>query len=211
MKKNRLSIILLILGLLIFVYPFISKFINHKNLSNVVIEYKKQIENEDKEKIDEQKKKYEKYNEQLLNNSTSNVNLLKPGKLLGYIEINKINVKLPIYEGTEDKTLLKGIGHLEKSMLPSRKYFYHSIFVGHTGITHMKIFDDLPKLKIGDEFSVTTLNETFCYKIYKTKKVLPNETKDLKVQDGKRLVTLVTCVPKYINSHRLLVMGESVN
>ena len=73
MKKNRLSIVLLILGLLIFVYPFISKFINHKNFSDVVIEYKKQIENEDKEEIDEQKKEYEKYNEQLLNNSISNV------------------------------------------------------------------------------------------------------------------------------------------
>ena len=96
-------------------------------------------------------------------------------------------------------------------MLPSGKYFYHSIFVGHTGITNKKIFDDLPKLKIGDEFSVTILNETFGYKIYKIKKVQPNETKDLKVQEGKKLVTLVTCVPKYINSHRLLVMGENVN
>ena len=90
MKKNRSSAILLILGLLIFVYPFISKSINQKNLSNVVIEYKKQIENEDKERIDKQKKEYEKYNEQLIKNSISKINLLESGKLLGYIEINKI-------------------------------------------------------------------------------------------------------------------------
>ena len=193
---------------MVFIYPFVSKLINQKNLSNVVIEYKKQIENEDKEKIEEQKKEYEKYNEKLLNESISNVNLLKSGKLLGYIEINKINLKLPIYEGTEDKILLKGVGHLEKSMLPSKKYFYHSIFVGHTGITSKKIFDDLPELKVGDKFCVTILNEAFCYKIYNIKKVLPNETKDLKIQEGKKIVTLVTCIPKYINSHRLLVMGE---
>jgi len=117
---------------------------------------------------------------------------------------------LPIYEGTADKTLNKGIGHLEKTSLPTNNYAYHSVLVGHTGISTKKFFDDLSNLNIGDEFVVTILNESFKYKIYEIKKVLPNQTKDLKVQENRKLVTLVTCTPKFVNSHRLLVMGEAI-
>lgn len=207
MKKNKLSVIFLILGILIILYPFISKILNQNNLNSVVSDYKQQIQKEDKEKIDKQKQEYDNYNKSLINNYK--VDLLESGKLLGYIEINKINVNLPIYEGTDDKTLLKGIGHLEKTSLPTTNYAYHAIFVGHTGITSKKIFDDLPKLEIGDEFSVIILNERFNFRIYNIKKVLPNQTKDLKIKEDKKIVTLVTCIPKYVNSHRLLIMGEN--
>ena len=173
----------------------------------MISDYKQQIQKENKEKIDKQKQEYDNYNKSLISNY--NAELLNPGKLLGYIEINKINVNLPIYEGTDDKILLKGVGHLEKTSLPTKKYAYHSVFVGHTGITSKKIFDDLPKLEIGDEFSVIILNERFNYRIYNIKKVLPNQTKDLKIKDDKKIVTLVTCIPKYVNSHRLLIMGEN--
>ena len=207
MKKNKLSMIFLILGVLIVLYPFISKILNQNNLNSVVSDYKQQIQKEDKLEIDKQKQEYDNYNKSLLKNY--NVNLLSPGKLLGYIEINKINVNLPIYEGTDDKTLLKGVGHLEKTSLPTRNYAYHSVFVGHTGITSKKIFDALPKLEIGDEFSVIILNETFNFRIYNIKKVLPNQTNDLKIKEDKKIVTLVTCIPKYVNSHRLLIIGEN--
>ena len=72
-----------------------------------------------------------------------------------------------------------------------------------------KIFDDLPKLEIGDEFSVIILNETFNFRIYNIKKVIPNQTNDLKIKEDKKIVTLVTCIPKYVNSHRLLIIGEN--
>ena len=200
MKKNKISVIFLTLGILIILYPFISKILNQNSLNSVVLDYKQQIQKEDKQE-------YDNYNKSLISNYK--VELLNPGKLLGYIEINKINVNLPIYEGTDDKTLLKGVGHLEKTSLPTKNYAYHSVFVGHTGITSKKIFDDLPKLEIGDEFSVIILNERFNFRVYDIKKVLPNQTNDLKIKDNKKIVTLVTCIPKYVNSHRLLIMGEN--
>ena len=207
MKKNKLGVFFLGVGILIILYPFISKILNQKNLNSVISDYKQQIQKEDRKKLDKQKQEYNNYNKSLISNYK--VDLSEPGKLLGYIEINKINANLPIYEGTDDKTLLKGVGHLEKTSLPTKNYAYHSVFVGHTGITSKKIFDDLPKLEIGDEFSVIILNETFNFKIYNIKKVLPNQTKDLKIKEDKKIVTLVTCVPKYVNSHRLLIMGEN--
>ena len=207
MKKNKLSVIFLTLGILIILYPFISKILNQNSLNSVISDYKQQIQKEDKEEIKKQKQEYDNYNKSLISNYKAE--LLNPGKILGYIEINKINVNLPIYEGTDDKTLLKGVGHLEKTSLPTKNYAYHAIFVGHTGITSKKIFDDLPKLEIGDEFSVIILNERFNFRIYNIKKVLPNQTKDLKIKDDKKIVTLVTCIPKYVNSHRLLIMGEN--
>ena len=136
--------------------------------------------------------------------------MLKEGELLGFVKIEKINVCLPIYEGTNNKVLLKGTGHLENTGMPTKKGEYHSVIVGHTGLTAKKIFDDLPKLNIGDEFNITILNDTFKYKIYSIEKVLPNETENLKTQKGKQLVTLVTCTPKFINSHRLLVKGKII-
>ena len=207
-KKNKMSIILLIFGIIIFFYPLISKFIYQKNLTYTIDSYIEKINDMEKKEIDKQKNEYEKYNKMLLDESLEKVDLLKIGEILGYIQIDKINVYLPIYEGTDDNTLHKGIGHLEKSSLPTKKYSYHSILVGHTGISTRKFFDDLPNLKVGDDFVVTILNEKFKYKIYEIKKVLPHQTKDLKIQENRKLVTLVTCTPKFVNSHRLLVMGK---
>lgn len=209
-KKNRKSIILLILGFLIFFYPLISKFIYQRNLSYTIDNYIEKINEMDETEVNKKKDEYEKLNELLSKENTEKIDLLKKGEILGYIQIEKINVYLPIYEGTDDKTLNKGIGHLEKTSLPIKNYAYHSVFVGHTGISTKKFFDDLPSMKIGDEFIVTILNESFKYKIYEIKKVLPNQTKDLRVLENRKLVTLVTCTPKFVNSHRLLVMGEIV-
>ncbi len=209
-KKIKNSIILLIIGILIFFYPLISKFFYQKNLSYTIDNYVETVEKMDETEINKHKDEYEKYNKMLLNENMQKIDLLKKGKILGYIQIKSINVYLPIYEGTDDKTLNKGIGHLERTTLPTKDYSYHSVLVGHTGISTKKFFDDLPSLKIGDEFVVTILNESFKYKVYQIKKVLPNQTKDLKVQENRRLVTLVTCTPKYVNSHRLLVMGENI-
>lgn len=208
MKKNIKSIILLLLGIMIFFYPFISKFLYQKNLTYTIDNYIEKVNDMDDGEINKHKDVIEKYNKMLL--EEKKIDLLKTGEILGYIQIDKINVYLPIYEGTDDNTLHKGIGHLEKSSLPTTNYAYHSVFVGHTGISTKKFFDDLLSLRVGDEFAITILNEKFKYKIYEIKKVLPNQTKDLKIQENRKLVTLVTCTPKYVNSHRLLVMGEII-
>lgn len=208
MKKNIKSIILLLLGIMIFFYPFISKFLYQKNLTCTIDNYIEKVNDMDDGEINKHKDVIEKYNKMLL--EEKKIDLLKTGEILGYIQIDKINVYLPIYEGTDDNTLHKGIGHLEKSSLPTKNYAYHSVLVGHTGISTKKFFDDLPSLRVGDEFVITILNEKFKYKIYEIKKVLPNQTKDLKIQENRKLVTLVTCTPKYVNSYRLLVMGRLI-
>ena len=212
MKKNKLLYIaLIIIGTLVIIYPIIGKILNQKSQSDVIYKYKKTIQDMNDEEIKNQKEKYQIYNNDINQNKSSHIDLLTGGKILGYIKIEAINIFLPIYEGTEEKVLYKGIGHLENTSLPVTKGDYHSIFVGHSGLTSKKLFDDLEKLKVGEKFTITILDETYKYKIYKIKKVLPNQTKDLSIKKGKKLVTLVTCTPKYINSHGLLIMGNLDN
>lgn len=211
-KKNqsKLYVVTVFMGIIIMFYPVIAKIVNKKNQTDAIIKYAEQIEEMDEKDVESQKKQYEKYNKQIIEDKISAIDLLESGKILGYVKIEKINVFLPIYEGTDEKTLIKGIGHLEKTTMPTANYAYHSVFVGHTGITSKKFFDDLTRLRVGDEFVVTILDESYTYKVCKIKEVLPSETKDLKVQSNKQLVTLVTCVPKYVNSHRILVTGQRI-
>ena len=210
MRINKLYISLVIIGILVIAYPIIGKIIDKKNQTYVIYKYEENINKMDENSIQDEKKKYEKYNNEILNNKSTHIDLLQTGKQLGYIKIEKIKLFLPIYEGTNEKTLYEGIGHLEDTSLPTKKGCYHAVFLGHSGITGKELFDNLDKLKINDFFTITILNESFEFKIYNIKKVLPNQTKDLKVQRNKKLATLITCTPKYINSHRLLIMGELV-
>lgn len=191
-------------------YPAIAKVINKMYQTNAITKYIDEVSKMDDNELEKQKNEYEKYNKEIIEDKISSINLLQNGKILGYVKIEKINIFLPIYEGTDGKTLEKGVGHLEKTSMPTKDYAYHAVFVGHTGITSKKLFDDLDKLKKGDSFIITILNENFKYKIYDIKIVKPNETNNLRVKSDKQLVTLVTCTPKYVNSHRLLVMGEKI-
>lgn len=136
--------------------------------------------------------------------------MLDTGGCLGYIDIPKINVYLPIYEGTSDEVLLQGIGHLKNTSLPIGGKSTNSVLVGHTGITAKTFFDDLDDMKLGDEFYIYVLEDVLKYKVIDLKVVLPNDTENIKSVDKADLVTLVTCTPKYVNSHRLLVIGERV-
>ena len=203
LKKDRIYLVTIIMGIIVFSYPFIAKIINKQNQTYVICKYNEEIQDIEDEELEKQKKEYEK-------NNNSNIKILKNGKILGYLSIDKISVFLPIYEGTEDKILSKGVGHLKETSIPTQKGNYHAVFVGHSGLTSKKILDDLEKLEKGNIFEVTILNQKFKYIIYKIKKVLPTQTQDLKYNKNKKLVTLVTCTPKYVNSHRLLVMGELV-
>ena len=199
--RKIVSIILIIVGLLLIFYPIIGKIIYKLNQTDVIEKFKEKVSQmDDEEKEQKRNNIYELYN-------SSNT-----GELIGYIQIEKINVYLPIYDGTTDKVLLKGVGHLENTPLPNSKKAYHSVFVGHSGITAKTIFDDLIKLELKDYFSVTILDETYKYEICDIKTVLPDNVESLEQQKGDKgeLVTLVTCTPKYINSHRLLVTGKCV-
>ena len=128
----------------------------------------------------------------------------------GYIEIPKINLSEPIYHGTSNEVLTKGIGHLSGSSLPVGGENTRSILTGHSGLTNAVLFTRLNQLKVGDVFMITVLKETVTYEVYDIQELLPLEANDLPIFEGEDVCTLVTCSPYGINSHRLLVTGRRI-
>jgi len=130
--------------------------------------------------------------------------------IMYYVVIPKINVELPVFHGTSSKVLGKGAGHLEGSSLPVGGEGTHSILTGHTGPNTFKMFTDLIELTMGDEFYIRTLDQTLAYRVDNIIVIEPDQVEALEPVPGKDYVTLVTCTPFGINSHRLLVRGERV-
>ncbi|MDR6688323.1 sortase A [Arthrobacter sp. 1088] len=134
-----------------------------------------------------------------------------PGGMMARISIPAIHSDLPIFHGTDQATLAKGAGHLFGSGLPVGGTSTHSVLTAHTGFVNATLFDDLDKVADGDVFTINVLGEELYYRVNQIKTVLPEETDDLRKVDGRDYVTLVTCTPKGINSHRLLVRGERID
>lgn len=134
-----------------------------------------------------------------------------PGGMMGRISIPSIHTDLPIFHDTDEDTLSKGAGHLFGSGLPVGGTDTHSVLTAHSGFVNATLFDNLDKVAKGDVFSVTVLGETLYYKVDQILTVLPENTNDLRKVPGKDLITLVTCTPRGVNSHRLLVRGERVD
>ena len=128
--------------------------------------------------------------------------------IMGAIKIPKIKVLIPIYHGISEEVLDKGVGHIKATALPVGGLGTHGVLTGHTGLSHAKMFDDVVKLEVGDEFYLEVLDETLAYKITKIITVLPDDVSQLIRETDKDKVTLITCTPYGVNSHRLLVMGE---
>ena len=139
----------------------------------------------------------------------SQVDVLNNG-MMGYIEIPQIGVSLPVYHYTSEEVLAKGIGHLYGSSLPVGGESTHAVLTGHCGLMDARLFTDLDKLKEGDRFTVNVFDEKLNYEIDQIKTVLPNELDDLAISEGEDYVTLMTCTPYGINSHRLLVRGHRI-
>lgn len=124
------------------------------------------------------------------------------------LEIPSINVDLPVYHGTSNSVLEKGVGHLEGTSLPVGGKDTHAVFTGHTGLNKAKLFTDLTELQKGDQFYIRVLDKILAYEVCRIDVVLPEDTSKLSVVDGQDLVTLVTCTPYGQNTHRLLVRGK---
>lgn len=199
-------------------YPKISNLIIGRYQNECIKKYEEDILNIQK---DIKNKEYERarlYNE-ILNGNIVGIdcedyndilNLSKNG-IMSYIEIPKISVYLPIYHGTKNEEMKKGVGHIEKTSLPIGGKSTHCVLTGHTGLIRTKIFTRLNELNLKDEVYIYTLDIKLKYKVYEIKIVLPTEVKDLQIQENKDLLTLVTCTPYGINTHRLLVKCERVN
>ena len=130
--------------------------------------------------------------------------------MMGYIDIPKINILLPVYHGTSEEVLQSGIGHLKNTSLPVGGKSSHAVLSGHRGLAHAKMFTDLNRMEIGDVFYIKVLHHTFAYEVDQILTVEPQDTKALAIEKGKDYVTLVTCTPYAINTHRLLVRGKRI-
>ncbi|WP_297630944.1 class C sortase [uncultured Clostridium sp.] len=225
--KRKLSniglILVFILGFIILIYPKVSNYYNSLVGSYSIGKYEKEIEKIDEVKVDEILEKGRKYNKELLKKGFSiktgkstdenYLNQLKVNEeeVIGFIIIDKINVRLPIYHGTSEPVLQRGVGHLEGTSLPIGGEGMHSVLTGHTGLPSAKLFTDLEKLEKNDLIIIKILGETFTYKVNEKEVVLPEEVENITPVKGKDILTLVTCTPYGVNSHRLLVKSEKTN
>jgi len=130
--------------------------------------------------------------------------------VIGYIQIKSIGVNLPVYHGTDESVLQVAIGHIEGTSLPVGGPSTHSALSGHRGLPSAKLFSDLDKVAEGDTFTITVLNQTITYEVDQIEVVEPEDTSLLNIVAGKDYVTLITCTPYGINTHRLLVRGRRI-
>ena len=234
MKKSRL-ILLLLFGILcgvaalgITVYPLVGNYYSSKNKSTVLTEYTATVDGLEDGNINEILSAAHAYNESLTPGVISIESVftqagqeyaaedyydllnINAAGIMGYVEIPKINVNLPIYHGTDSDTLEIGVGHLIGSSLPVGGESTHTILTGHSGMAREKMFSDLDQLRSGDVFYLKVLDQTLAYEVDQIKTVLPENTDYLGIERGQDYCTLVTCTPFGINTHRLLVRGHRV-
>lgn len=228
MKKQMKILILtvfLVISLAVILYPLISNTLAEKNASLIETQYTEKIETLYPTELEEARERAQRYNSALLAaaetpftkdalskaaESYDELLNIQGDGLMGYVEIPVISVKLPIYHGTEESTLDRGVGHLLGSSLPVGGTDTHCVLTGHSGLAGRKMFSDLNLLKEGDVFFLHILDRTLAYKVAEISTVLPEDAEKLLVEPGCDLCTLVTCTPFAVNTHRLLVCGERI-
>lgn len=225
LKQNLITVILVLIlltGLSLLLYPTVSDYWNSLHQSRAIATYSEavaEIDDNNYETLWEEAKEYnerlkEKKNRWYMDDEErkeyeSLIDVSGNG-IIGYIEIPKISVALPIYHGTDEGVLQIAIGHIEGSSLPVGGAGTHCVLSGHRGLPSAKLFTNLDELVIGDEFVIRVLDETLTYEVDQIRIVEPGDLSDLEIEEGKDLCTLVTCTPYGINTHRLLVRGHRV-
>ena len=221
--KNKLFYIALVVvflaGLSLLLYPTISNAYNAWLQSNVITNYSQQVNQLEQQVFEEQWEKAVDYNtkltqrdnpyglpEQLREDYTQNLSVADNG-IMAYIEIPSIDVTLPIAHGTSNEVLSRYIGHIEWSSLPVGGVNTHSVISGHRGLPSSELFTNIDHLELGDVFYIHVLGQTLKYQVCHIAVVEPEDQRLLRIEEGQDLVTLVTCTPYGINSHRLLVRG----
>lgn len=228
-KRNIVIIIIFIAGISLMLYPFLGHIFTYTNQLSTINNYNKAVDSLSDKQIKDALDKAEKHNKSLANdnklidpfaenknNSNDNKNNKNTGyydalslkdKTIGHIEIPSINVNLPIFDNIGKLALQKGVGHLKDTALPIGGKSTHCVLTGHSALPVASIFTNLEKVKVDDYFYIHVLDKTLGYKIDQIKIVEPHEVSDLKVIENGDYVTLITCTPYSINTHRLLVRG----
>ena len=218
-------VLFFIAGLGVFNYPVISTLYNQLHEGTVMASYDEKVAQMEQEELDALYKQAQDYNRKIAEEGPTVQDAFEQGEtvedelydqtlnmegsgVMGSIEIPKIHVFLPIYHGTSPDVLEVGVGHLQGSSLPVGGDTTHSILTGHRGLPSAELFTNLDQLEEGDIFYIHILRKTLAYKIYNIETILPEEVENLIIEEGKDLITLVTCTPYGINSHRLLLHAE---
>lgn len=225
MKKHLTTIIyviFLLIGAILLLYPSVSNYYNSFHQSKAIATYVENLENIDEAEQQEMWDAANEYNISLINKASrwlptpeeteyynSLLDISDTG-VLGYIEIPKIKVSLPIYHGCSDDVLQVAVGHVEGSSLPIGGASTHSVLSGHRGLPSAKLFTDLDELEEGDTFFIRVFNETLTYEIDQILIVKPDEIDALAIEKDKDYCTLITCTPYGVNSHRMLVRGHRI-
>lgn len=225
-RQTLLGIICISAGAGLALYPWISNTLMESAASSVISVYSEQVADLAGEDISGQLALAAAYNKELLESkvtltdpfleTTSQTSLttyfdilsFTDDGMMGYLEIPCISVYLPIYHGTSEEVLAVGAGHLEGTSFPIGGINTHAVISGHTGLRSAKLFTDLIEMEEGDLFFIHIAGETLAYEVVAISIVLPEDTASLTIQEGRDLVTLLTCTPYGVNSHRLLVTGE---
>ena len=224
-KKNYIGLgLLFLIGLSILLYPMVSDVWNKHRDNLLISKYSSSVSsNNNSEELDSMWKAAEEYNEQIKQESVPDAFSVRDGEtdstyesllnlngdgMMGYIEIPVIDVKISIYHYTTDETLEKGAGHLFGSSLPVGGESTHAILSAHRGLPSAKLFTDLNLVEKGDVFYLHILDKTLAYEVDQIQTVLPEETDSLAITEDKDYVTLVTCTPYAVNTHRILVRGH---
>lgn len=232
MKKilqNTLIVIVFLAGLSLLLYPFISNEWNNYRQSKLITTYEQVITQQQEEKdYSAEWEKAKAYNASLLPmvlpdsfaaaaaavepdpEYVSSLNLLGDG-MMGYVEIPKIDIKIPVYHTTSEEVLQTAAGHLEGSTLPVGGEGTHAVISAHRGLPSAVLFTDLDKLVEGDHFLLYILDEILCYEVDRINVIEPYDTECLAPEEGQEYVTLMTCTPYGVNSHRLLVRGHRIS
>ena len=217
-------------GLSLLLYPLVANQWNNYRQSKLISEYETVVKDESRKGTINYQKEWDRahaYNQALLpsilpdsfaiaaasdepgEEYMSCLNILTD-EMMGYVEIPKINIKIPIFHTTSEEVLSKGAGHLEGSSLPVGGENTHSVISAHRGLPSASLFTDLDQLEDGDHFLIRVLDQTLCYEVDQIHIVEPENTSDLAVEPGQDLVTLLTCTPYAVNTKRLLVRGHRV-
>ena len=206
------------LGLLL--YPLVGELLSEKYHSDVETTYTAVIADTDDAELTAQREAAEQYNAMLSGATITErgasalplayADQLTVGGVMAYVDIPKINVYLPVQHGTDADTLERSVGHVVGTSLPVGGSSTHAVLSAHSGLASSKLFSDIDQLAVGDTFYTHVLGEALAYKVDAINTVLPTDTSLLQIADGKDLVTLVTCTPFGVNTHRLLVRGYRV-
>lgn len=220
------SLLIFAAGVGIFVYPAVSNRLAERRQAEAIERYEADVTVLEPEEIEEQKARAREYNQNLaedelhdpflqgdqyvISSGYNDVLNYNEDGIMAYVEIPCIDVNLPIYHGTSEEVLQKGAGHLAASSLPIGGEGIHSVISAHRGLPSAKLFTDLDEMEIGDVFCIHVLDETLAYQVDQIETVEPDELNSLRVVKGRDLVTLLTCTPYAVNTHRLLVRGTRI-